>query len=219
MILFRNLTWLLTILVAILFFASPLKAQVVVGEDKEPYGFSLLELISSSGNEGGLRLPQLGKADQEALRDQLLQYQNEVDPDDKSTRGLVIFNTFTKCVEYWNGSEWVSLCAGSCDGPVISGIISGATSVLAGESVLFYSVADMPGVTYEWKLPVGWTKISDFGNIIIVTAGSNGGNISVTPNKICDGAEKILPVTVYTLGCCKTPPKITIGSYGKIQNI
>jgi len=219
MIRFKNLTWLLTILVTLLFITSPLKSQVVIGEDKDPYSFSLLELISDPSNTGGLRLPQLNETERETLKNQLLQFQTN-NPGDISAEGLVIFNTYTGCVEFWNGSTWISLCAGisKCIAPVITGIINGATSVFAGETDLYYSVTKLPDVTYGWTLPALWTKTGGGdSNIIKVKTSANGGDIGVIPIKDCNGTEKILSgITIYTLGCCKTPPKITINTTGAI---
>jgi plastocyanin len=74
-------------------------SQVTIGANKDPENYSLLELISNGSN--ALRLPQLTTAQRNALAvsGQAL------------SEGLIIFNTDTKCVEYWSGAAWISQCA------------------------------------------------------------------------------------------------------------
>ena len=43
----------------------------------------------------GLRVPRLTTTDRNSL---------------VTAKGLLIFNIDTKCLEYWNGIEWVALC-------------------------------------------------------------------------------------------------------------
>ena len=89
-----------SILLMVALFASPVRAQVTIGSNTDPHGFSLLEIISNAERDGGLRLPQLTTAE----RDGLTLGSNP------EAKGLVIFNTTVKCLEFWNGSEWISLC-------------------------------------------------------------------------------------------------------------
>jgi len=90
------------ILSFILFFSSPLKAQVAIGSQNPPHSFSVLELIAKE-KTGGLRLPQLKTSEREALNSQLT-------GNDKA-KGLVVFDTDLNCMELWNGSEWISMCS------------------------------------------------------------------------------------------------------------
>jgi hypothetical protein len=93
-----NQLWALTLFVAALFFTLPMKAQVTVGNQTAPHSFSVLELTTSK-IKAGLRLPQLTNAERDALS-------VASDPDAK---GLIIYNTEAKCLQYWNGSKWVNL--------------------------------------------------------------------------------------------------------------
>ena len=81
--------------------------QVTVGSNKEPDDFSILEIVSNDA--GGLRLPQLSANRLKDITD------SEAFKTEKEllARGLVIFNTTSKCIEYWNASRWVSLCEGN----------------------------------------------------------------------------------------------------------
>jgi hypothetical protein len=109
-----------------LLLAAGISAQVTVGADKKPEIFSVLEVTTKTADRvdatlGGLRLPQLTTAQRNAWRDYFLGTAtgNPVKPSGSVTAdelvnapGLAIFNTDTKCYEYWNGLRWVSLCEG-----------------------------------------------------------------------------------------------------------
>jgi len=96
---------ILTILCVMLTMAIPVSSQVTIGEQKAPESFSVLELISNT--QRGMRLPQLTKAQ----RDLLEQSQGFQDQKGDLARGLTIFNTDSHCMETWDGSSWISLCA------------------------------------------------------------------------------------------------------------
>ena len=87
------------ILSAVLF-AVPLKAQVTIGDQTAPQSFSLLELTTTK-LKGGLRLPLLTTAQRDALN---------LAVNAAEAKGLVIYNTEAKCLQYWNGTKWVSFC-------------------------------------------------------------------------------------------------------------
>ena len=94
----------LLILIATMFFVSPLRGQVIIGNnDATPRPFSLLEL-DKTYHTGGLRLPQLTIEQREALN---------LASDAGAAKGLVIYNVSTNCVEFWDGDQWESLCDGN----------------------------------------------------------------------------------------------------------
>jgi len=88
------------LLMAVMFFTLPMKAQVTIGALTAPQPFSLLE-ITTANKTGGLRLPQLSTADRDAL---------DLSSNPDAAHGLMIYNTDIDCVEYWNGTSWISLC-------------------------------------------------------------------------------------------------------------
>ncbi|MDR1738787.1 MAG: hypothetical protein LBR66_08250 [Candidatus Symbiothrix sp.] len=106
--------------------------------------------------------------------------------------------------------------------PAQPGSISGPSPVCANATNLTYSVTNVPGVTYEWGLPTGWSTVSGQGtNSITVTAGSSGGTITVTPkNTTCSiaGTARTRGVTVIDVPAqpsaigCFSPTVITDGS-------
>jgi hypothetical protein len=83
---------------------SLLSAQVTIGADNAPQPFSVLELIS--GNDKGLRLPQLTTQQRNDLQ-ATAEFQTEITG---KAMGLTIFNLDNLCVETWNGTKWISSC-------------------------------------------------------------------------------------------------------------
>jgi len=93
---------ILTLSLTAIVFVLPAKAQVTIGANKAPQSFSLLELISNAHN--GLRLPQIADTNtRNAISDAY--------GSNPEMKGLQIFNMETLCVETWNGSAWISICA------------------------------------------------------------------------------------------------------------
>jgi uncharacterized protein (TIGR02145 family) len=81
-----------------------LRAQITIGDLTPSQPYSILE-ISTDQTKGGLRLPQLTTLERNDLTLQ----------GDLKAQGLTIYNTDTKCYEYWNDQKWVSLCSGTAD--------------------------------------------------------------------------------------------------------
>jgi len=80
--------------------------------------------------------------------------------------------------------------------PAQPSVITGSTTSCVGSSQT-YSVTNVPGVTYTWTFPSGWTQTSGgTGNSVTVIAGSTIGNITVTPSTACGiGTARSLTVT------------------------
>ncbi len=76
-------------------------------------------------------------------------------------------------------------------------VISGPTSPCRHAEGLIYSVTNVPGVTYSWSVPTGWSITAGGGtSSITVQAGSGGGTITVTPSNSCgNGTGRTLAVT------------------------
>ncbi len=76
--------------------------------------------------------------------------------------------------------------------------ITGETAPCEGDNET-YSVTNVPGVTYAWDLPAGWTG-SSTTNSITVTVGATSGNVTVTPSNSCGaGTSRSLAVTVESI--------------------
>jgi hypothetical protein len=67
-----------------------------------PSAFSILELITPN-HDKGLRLPQLNQLQRAAM-------QGSFTGKESDAVGLQIFNTTFRCVDTWNGAEWISSC-------------------------------------------------------------------------------------------------------------
>ncbi|HNT19496.1 MAG TPA: T9SS type A sorting domain-containing protein [Saprospiraceae bacterium] len=80
--------------------------------------------------------------------------------------------------------------------PATPGTINGNTTICSG-STNTYNIGTISGATsYAWVLPDGWTGNS-MTSSITVTAGTSGGNISVTANNACGLSQaRNLVVTV-----------------------
>ena len=98
--------FLLFILLGLFMILTPTLGQVTIGDNKVPEKFSILEIVSN--DKGGLRLPQVTTQKRN----------DDITPLVKGNdlaNGLVIYNLDCDCIEYWNGSKWVSLCLGTAN--------------------------------------------------------------------------------------------------------
>jgi len=79
-----------------------------------PHAKSVLDIVSKNNNTGVL-FPRLTTAQRNAIAPGTT---------DASVDGLWIYNTDTKCYEFWNRTKWVSLCDGNgtTDVPPLSGV-------------------------------------------------------------------------------------------------
>ena len=73
-------------------------AQVTIGSDVEPADFSLVQV---EGDNGGVRLPRMTSTDMIDLKTTLLA--------SSESTGLVVYNITDNRLEFWDGSDWVSL--------------------------------------------------------------------------------------------------------------
>ena len=178
------------ILLMVAFFASPLKAQVEIGNQTAPQKFSLLELTTEK-IKAGLRLPQLTTDQRNAL---------VANPNDVA-KGLTIYNTDTNCVDFWNGTEWISLCSDVITSPAANGInlttagLDNQTECLGSAiSNIIYSTTGATGATVT-GLPGGvtgaWasdavtisgtpTETGTFNYTVALTGGSGTGTATGT---------------------------------------
>ena len=82
-----------------------IQAQVVVGADKAPETFSMVEIVSNG--QGGLRLPQLTNAQKTIL----VATQAFINEQYDQAKGLIFFNVDDQCIEVWNGDTWIRVFA------------------------------------------------------------------------------------------------------------
>ena len=87
--------------------------------------------------------------------------------------------------------------AGTCLTPLQPSQITGNASPCSGTDAITYSVINTAGITYSWTVPSDWSITAGQGtNSITATAGSDDGNITVTPGNGCTtGTSQVLAVT------------------------
>jgi hypothetical protein len=97
--------------------------------------------------------------------------------------GLLIFNTTTKCFNFYKNAAWVEMCGG-CILPPVPGAISGSVSFCANFTGATFSVSAVSGATsYTWSVPSGAVISSGQGSTsIVVNFGTLSGSISVVAN-------------------------------------
>jgi hypothetical protein len=102
------------------------------------------------------------------------------------------------------GTSPVQTLAVSVSTVVQPGTISGGAAVCQGNTAT-YTVPAVAGATsYNWTLPVGWTGTST-SNTITVTAGTNGGTLSVTATDgSCTSPAQNLSLSVNALPAVPT---------------
>ena len=184
------------ILLMVALFASPLKAQVKIGDVTNPQSYSILE-IDTTQYKGGLRMPQLTTQQRDSLSTNVFPLAGNQD----ASKGLVIFNTDSKCLEYWNNSEWISLCSDVAASPAANGInlttagLDNQNACLGSAiSNIAYSTTGATGATVT-GLPTGvtgaWasnavtisgapTVAGTFNYTVTLTGGSNTGTMTGT---------------------------------------
>jgi len=93
-----------------------------------------------------------------------------------------------------------------CPLPTQPGSITGNASPCQGSSQT-YSVANVSGITYNWTFPTGWTQTAGgTTNSVVVTVGSNSGNVQVTPANTCgNGPASTLAVMVTNVPSQPSP--------------
>jgi len=187
----------------VVFSFGKLSAQVNIGADEAPKSFSALEIQGQykTGVFGGLRLPQLTLSERNSIT-------GLTSPD---AIGLMILNTDNNCVEYWNGTKWVSLCSGDddtgpggdpdpgevCDDPSIVNpdAIAGLT-FLCLQTTATYSVTQAPGMSYYWSLPNGWSITSSSGAKSTI-------EVSIAPNTKAESQQLQISVRACSAdNCC-----------------
>jgi len=180
----KSQIYLLPLLVIIVFFTLPLKAQVNIGSLDKPHPFSILELTTTEKNHGGLRMPQLDNDERATVQAKF----NETTATAEAAKGLIIYNTETGCLEFWNGKEWISLCSDVL--PVLE--VDPASLFFAyndsgtGKSQTVTVTTNQPDWSITSPFP-SWFTADRLGNTLTVTilndntgSASRAGSIAIT---------------------------------------
>ena len=128
---------------AMLVFFAPIgaNAQVTIGSNNPPSPWSLLDLDNPADTDRhrALHLPRLDNDAREALTP------------NADAQGLMIFNTDTRCLEFWNSTEWISLCD-DAPHPVRCGTGGVALLVRIGENYYYTHLYTIDGVERCWMV-------------------------------------------------------------------
>ena len=183
--------------------AACLQAQVTIGDATPPSTSSVLDIMSDNGTRG-LRLPQLSEEERMGLEATWTLLAQKT-----AAKGLMIFNTDTKCVETWNGSNWIAKCA---QFTVTYNPNGGAGIAFDEEAGNGYTVADNP-FTLAGSVYIGWNTAAD-------GTGTNyypGDPISLTANMTLYAQWRIVPAG----GGTTTPPTIIryVGAFWRAEEI
>ena len=194
-----------------------LQAQVVIGDAVAPQPFSALEIISNG--TGGLRLPQLNNAQRTAVQTAI---EALAPAEQYKAEGLMIFNIDAGCVEFWNGTEWISNCVGSDLGSIGSLDCSGAAiTVLSGAAVnvtktLTYS--DLIGIVSV----TDGQELGTEGSLTVIANGDQdltdpSGTINIKITGTAPAVNTTIPVELAGADCSisvtiSTPEAITAGA-------
>lgn len=108
--------------------------------------------------------------------------------------GLVIYNSETNCLEFWNASGWISTCAtvAPCSKPPAS-TAAANSPVCAGQS-LNLTATPVPGATYVWSGPNGFNTTAQNPTISPVSAAHAG----------------TYTLRTWALGCYSDPTTVAI---------
>lgn len=113
--------------------------------------------------------------------------------------GLMIMNTTTGCLNIWTGASWKQVC-GDCD---FTPPAAGNNGPICDGSTLNLTAASLPGATYTWSGPNGFTSNVQNPVLTNVTPSASGSySVSATLN----GCTAQSQSTVATVNL---PPSVT----------
>lgn len=170
---------------------------VTIGTANPPDPSAVLDL--QSGNQG-LLVPRLTTAQRNAV----------VSP----AQGLIIFNTTTNCMEMYVNASWKQSCF-DCGFP--QAIASAVPQVCQGDTI-FLSVNTIPGASYSWSGPNGFS--SGLQNPFIPNVGPNdAGTYIVIPTVSgCSGPPSAVSVSVSAVPGSFAQPGQTLFSQNVASN-
>jgi formylglycine-generating enzyme required for sulfatase activity len=196
-------------LLLMIFGTASIKAQVVIGSEKAPEEFSVLELISDNGvgagTKRGLRLPQLTTAQRDALN--FAGHESEA-------LGLQIYNKKTKCVETWNGSEWIQECYNNTPViPPVSPFVSSSCSVSTEDDLTFTCIADPYAEAYKWLGDDSQPVETTTNSITFASAQSNVSVVYLYPHAFLRPKMIDIAGAGFTIGAATTYAPAVSGNF------
>lgn len=159
------------LLFTILSIAITVQGQVVIGANKEPENFSMLQIEGQNGNNisGGIRLPVLTTDQRNGLNI----------ANNQKAKGLLIYNSSVKGIEYWDGNKWITLPYSISSQNVITKV--GTNNVRLGGALIENTTIDMSDKNLYFDFTSGKLNIADQ---LLVVSGNNIGIKTDNPQGI-----------------------------------
>jgi len=188
---------------------SAIQAQVKVGDNTEAATGANLDL-NSTGYMGGLLLPNVTITDMGAIPTTFSDDTVAGAADAPALAGMIVWDTATKSVYRWDGTNWILLPYGCTSAPTIPGTMTITPTAVNLNGTFTASVPNVAGVTYLWTLPSGLTGTSTTNSITITgdSVGTyQGTSIAVQAKNACGtstaraGTGTIRVNYPATLGC------------------
>ncbi|MDL2222935.1 hypothetical protein LJB98_02440 [Bacteroidales bacterium OttesenSCG-928-M11] len=183
-----NILIVLTILAIVMVWPISMQAQVTIGSLDEPQRFSVLELISNQAQ--GLRLPQMDTEQRDAMTgtDEFKAKKTTL------AKGLLIYNTDTECIEYWNGEEWLSNCGNALFDPT-GFTIDPAYNVYETDKTKIFTGAVFAGGTGDEKTRGTNVSYSEMDAGYFHYSGAKGQSIPQQEFTHASGIKVTIPAT------------------------
>ena len=129
------------------------QAQVTIGSLNQPAGFSALQL---DGTDGGLRLPQVSQTNR-----------NNINVSSANAVGLILYNTYTNRVDYWDGLNWSPVLEGLT---ARNGLKIDGNTVKLGGSLIKNTTINLNGKSLNFTANPGAFRVNS--NVLQIS-GSN----------------------------------------------
>lgn len=151
---------------------------------------AILDVSSTAAPFKGLLIPRLSTVQRDLIT--------------SPAQALLIYNTTTKCFEFWEDGIWQTMKCAECTTPSDAGTISGTATVCQGQNGVVYSVPVISGaVSYVWSYSgVGATIIGTTNSISInFSSSASSGNLTVIGTNDCGSgtASAIYSITVDSI--------------------
>ena len=174
-------------------------AQVTIGSGRLPSQFSLLDLDATK-QQKGLHNARLSTA----LRDALVSPASE-QKDKDLAKGLLLYNTGTGCLEFWNGTRWISLCTSKIPDPCAG--LSEADFIFCDDSNPTVDDLNARVVAAGGEGEIQWYDSATDGNLLSGNTPLENGTNYWADN--CAGSNYRVPVMVTFVFCGELPPENT----------
>ena len=150
-------------------------AQNVTITDDDLYSGENSAMLDVNCTSKGLLIPRLTNNDRDGIS--------------TPAAGLIIFNTETNCINFYNGTEWLELMG--CGFPDAPDAITGTDCPYEFETGVTYSIDAVGNAdSYTWTVPADATIVSGQGTTsITVDFGITNGNVSVRSENSCGNSS------------------------------